>query len=120
MASQIVFSSHKPLDPAQQRYAFFDGREYIPAEVLMQIKNPIEANEIGFFFYKKKEKIIGVTLSSEGYLSKIFTVSEDNITRIWSKKLKSEKFFICAEIKRIPTVKNKTHPVQPAPSTAVH
>ena len=124
MASQIVFSSNRPRDPTQQKHAFFDAQDYIPAEVLIQIKNPMEANEIGFFFYKKKEKITGVTLSSEGYLSKIFTVSQDNMRRVWGKKLRNkkqegEKFVLCAEMKQPPRVETKLAAVSPVPSTAI-
>lgn len=123
MTSQIVFSSNRPHDPTQQKHAFFDQQDHIPEEVLIQIKNPQEAEKLASFFRDRKEKIMGVTLSSEGYLSKVFTVSQDNITKIWSKKLRNKKqsekegeqFFICAEMKRPRRVESKTPTLSPAP-----
>jgi len=108
----------------QQRYEFFNQRDHIPLEILQQIKHPEEAKEVGFFLYNKKERITGVSISSDGFLAKIYTVSQDNIIRIWGKRLRKsresekegEKFTLSAEIKPRP----KGNPVLlPVPSAAV-
>lgn len=110
-APRSVFESIIPIPNAQTKHTFFDASDYIPAEILAQIKNTEEAKEIGLFFYEKKEKVIGVSIGSDKRLSKIYTVSQDNIKRVWGHKLRNkkqsekegEKFFLCAEMKPIPS-----------------
>lgn len=124
-APRSVFESIKPIPNAQTKHTFFDANDYIPAEILAQIKNTAEAKEIGFFFYERKEKVIGVSIGSDTRLSKIYTISQDNIRRVWGKKLnkqkeqKVEQFFLYAEMKPPRRVETNPAAILPAPSAAI-
>lgn len=96
-APRSVFESIIPIPNAQQKHTFFDAQDYIPEEVLRQVINPAEAKEIGFFFSEKKERVIGVSIGSDKRLSKIYTISQDNIKRVWvkqqDKETQKDKFY---------------------------
>ncbi|MBS0649417.1 MAG: hypothetical protein JSS10_09385 [Verrucomicrobia bacterium] len=112
MSNQIVL---KPLDPSkappvQQKYAFFPPEEYLPPQVLIAINNTeqakIEAKKAAIFFKEKGEQIIGVSVTSDGYLAKVYTISPEGIKRIWGKKLgKDGLFFPYIEIRPRPNIK---------------
>jgi hypothetical protein len=96
MSSQIIL---KPLDtstaPAiQQKYAFFDPERSIPHQILAAIKNPEQAKKAASFFNEKKEQIVGVSVSSDGYLSKVYTISPEGIKRVWGKELGKKDWFV--------------------------
>lgn len=94
MSSQIIL---KPLDPSQspfmkQKYALFAPEDYLPPQVMIEIKKTspeakIEAKKAAIFFSEKGERIIGASVTSDGYLAKVYTISQEGIKRIWGKKI---------------------------------